>query len=69
MIPKKQIDDLDDVFDIQDALLDELEDEDFEDPYGKGYVPNLEHTDRWDTRNYNPTDWEIYLKELGTQGY
>jgi hypothetical protein len=65
--------DEDDAFIIAEYIeeLDEWE-EDEDDEFGS-YKPLLlnkfEKTDRWDSRNYEPTEWELYLRELGTNAY
>ena len=51
---------------IEVELQEEGEDEEGEFEYnwadfGSWY--QMQKTDRWDTRNYYPTEWELFLKE------
>jgi hypothetical protein len=76
MLPRLPLgeDEIEDAFDVAEYIEEQLEewDEDDEDEfssYKELSLNKFEKTDRWDARNYEPSEWELYLRELGTNAY
>ena len=61
--------DLSELFELFVGFDDEEDNEKDYDAYKELSFPIFEKTDHWDNRNYEPTEWELWLKECGTNAY
>jgi hypothetical protein len=70
IIKDTETDDLSELFEFFEDLeeADTVTEYDF-DVYKELSFRSFEKTDRWDNRNYEPTEWELWLKECGTNAY